>query len=89
MLGLLSALLLVGSASAASPSAKVKNGTLIGYHSTSYNQDFFLGVPFAQPPLGQLRFNNPVPLNTTFKTKQATSYYPECYGFGVGFLYIS
>lgn len=64
------------------PVAQVKNGTLVGIYNAKYKQDFFLGVPFAQPPVGQLRLSNPVPLDTKFKTKQATKYYPNCVGYG-------
>ncbi|KUF98691.1 hypothetical protein AM588_10010284 [Phytophthora nicotianae] len=40
-------------------------------------------MPYAQPPVGDLRFRNPVPLNTTWTdSKNATEYSPECYGYG-------
>ncbi len=66
-----------------SPTVTVKNGTIMGVHSDSYNQDFFLGIPYAQPPVGELRFTNPQSLNTTFNsTLEATQYYPECVGYG-------
>lgn len=32
-----------------------------GLRNTSSNQDYFLGIPFAQPPVGPLRFKPPVP----------------------------
>lgn len=64
------------------PSAHVRNGTITGLHSPEYNQDFFLGVPFAQPPLGPLRFANPQPLNTSFSNYEATRYSKECVGYG-------
>ncbi|EKD20663.1 hypothetical protein MBM_01345 [Drepanopeziza brunnea f. sp. 'multigermtubi' MB_m1] len=32
------------------PLITVLNGTYAGVHSSSYNQDFFLGMPFAYPP---------------------------------------
>ena len=52
---------------------RVYNGTIIGTHSNVYNQDHFLGVPFAQPPINGLRFRNPQPLNATFSNSQTTS----------------
>jgi acetylcholinesterase len=71
--------------STAAPTAQVKNGTYVGSHNPTYNQDFFLGVPFAQPPLQDLRFRNPVPLNDTWSgTRPATNYAFECIGYGVG-----
>jgi carboxylesterase family protein len=82
------ALLLAQGISAAdsrpSPIVRVANGTLIGKHVASYNQDLFLGVPFAQPPVGPLRFENPQSLNTTFGARNATEYPPACVGYGVG-----
>lgn len=66
------------------PTARVKNGTIAGVHSNSYKQDFFLGVPFAQPPLGDLRFRQAQPLNTTWKgNRDAKQYATHCVGYGV------
>jgi hypothetical protein len=65
------------------PNVTLKNGSYYGVHSPAYDQDFFLGIPYAQPPLGDLRFNLPASLNTTWKdSKNATDYSPECYGYG-------
>ncbi|EMD01294.1 hypothetical protein BAUCODRAFT_82446 [Baudoinia panamericana UAMH 10762] len=65
------------------PAVTLKNGTVSGLHSSTYNQDFFLGVPFAQPPVGELRFTVPQSLNTTLSSiYQATQYAPECVGYG-------
>lgn len=33
---------------AAAPVATIKNGSYSGVHSSSYSQDFFLGIPYAQ-----------------------------------------
>lgn len=66
------------------PTVTVKNGTIAGLHSSFYNQDLFLGVPFAQPPVGELRFKNPQSIKKLFSTTiQATEYAPECVGYGV------
>lgn len=74
----------LASTNSSPPTANIKNGTVAGVHLSSYNQDVFLGVPFAQPPVGELRFVNPQSLNTTFNsTLQTTSYAPECVGYGV------
>ncbi|KXT06800.1 hypothetical protein AC578_7089 [Pseudocercospora eumusae] len=70
-------------ASYGTPTVTVKNGTIAGVHSSTYNEDYFLGIPFAQPPLGELRFRNPQSINTSFDgTLEATEYAPECYGYG-------
>lgn len=66
------------------PTARVKNGTIVGTHSTTYNQDHFLGVPYAQPPVGNLRFRQAQPLNTTWpEVREAKSYAKHCVGYGV------
>ncbi|KAF3912461.1 Acetylcholinesterase [Dactylellina cionopaga] len=64
------------------PTVKIANGTVNGVHSPSYGQDFFLGIPYAQPPVGNLRFRPPQYINTTRKNIEATSYGSYCYGFG-------
>ncbi|EEY56697.1 lipase, putative [Phytophthora infestans T30-4] len=65
------------------PTAAVKNGSYFGVYQPAYDQDLFLGMPFAQPPVNSLRFRNPEPLNTTWTDiKNATEYSPECYGYG-------
>ena len=65
------------------PTVTLQNGTYTGVHQSTYGQDYFLGIPFAQPPLGDLRFRVPQPLNTTFDgSRNATAYYPECVGYG-------
>ncbi|KAI0142012.1 lipase 2 [Pestalotiopsis sp. NC0098] len=70
-------------ASDAAPTVTLANGTYIGRHSTEYGQDFFLGLPFAQPPVGPLRYVAPQSLNTTFdEPRNATKYGPECIGYG-------
>jgi hypothetical protein len=81
----------VQSSHAQAPSAvvKVKNGTLIGTHNAAYDQDYFLGVPYAQPPVGHLRLRNPQSLNTTFKTKGVAQYHAGCVGYGVSLTVIS
>ncbi|KAF0321083.1 carboxylesterase [Colletotrichum asianum] len=48
------------------PTAQVVNGTYRGVHLSDWDQDAFLGVPFAQPPVGQLRYRWPQSLNTSF-----------------------
>ncbi|POM75165.1 Triacylglycerol Lipase [Phytophthora palmivora] len=76
--------ILLASVSAADPpTVAIKNGSYYGVYQETYDQDLFLGMPYAQPPVGDLRFRNPESLNTTWsEVKNATEYSPECYGYG-------
>ncbi|KAH9210120.1 triacylglycerol lipase [Leptodontidium sp. 2 PMI_412] len=68
----------------AAPTATVKNGTFNGVYNAEYAQDFFLGIPYAQPPVGDLRFRNPAPLNTTWDgSTDATEFSSACYNYGL------
>ena len=58
-----------------SPTAQIKNGTYTGVHSAEYNQDFFLGMPYAQPPVGDLRFRNPASLNESWSDSRDAMQY--------------
>ncbi|KAK5164871.1 uncharacterized protein LTR77_009535 [Saxophila tyrrhenica] len=65
------------------PLAQTRNGTYEGVYSPEYDQDFFLGMPFAQPPVNDLRFRNPQSLNTSWHGSQpAVEYSPACVGYG-------
>lgn len=78
---------LVGAQTNNTPTVTVQNGTYVGVYQPTYNQDLFLGVRYAQPPLGELRLARPEPLNETFTENQnATQYFPECVGYGVRIL---
>ncbi|KAJ5214232.1 carboxylesterase family protein [Penicillium cf. viridicatum] len=57
------------------PTAVIRNDTVKGLHNSAYNQDLFLGIPFAQPPVGNLRFARPKPLNTTWPSPLAVTQY--------------
>ncbi|KAE8333990.1 Alpha/Beta hydrolase protein [Aspergillus sergii] len=64
------------------PKAKVQNGTYFGVHNDHYNIEYFLGIPFAQPPIGNLRLAPPVSLNSSFSgTRNATNLQPACVQF--------
>lgn len=66
------------------PAVTVRNGTYTGVYSSSYKQDFFLGIPYSQPPVGDLRFRNPQSLNSSWQTsRKADTYSPACVGYGV------
>ncbi|KAG5752919.1 hypothetical protein H9Q70_004480 [Fusarium xylarioides] len=65
------------------PFATVTNGTYRGIHSKEYNQDFFLGIPFAEPPVGDLRFRNPRSYDKSWKgNRDVNKYSPACVGYG-------
>jgi hypothetical protein len=58
----------------------VKNGSYIGIHNSAYNQDFFLGIPFSQPPIDDLRFRVPQTLNSSWSIQSAQEWPPFCVG---------
>lgn len=61
------------------PMATTLNGTYQGIHLPEWNQDAFLGVPFAQPPVGGLRYRYPQSLNASFdETRDASAYGYSC-----------
>ncbi|KAJ4287289.1 hypothetical protein N0V90_012687 [Kalmusia sp. IMI 367209] len=66
-----------------SPIVNIQNGTIQGIPIPSYDQEAFLGIPFAEPPTGDLRFSPPQSLgrgwNGTLETKE---YPPKCVGYG-------
>ncbi|KAF8836991.1 alpha/beta-hydrolase [Paxillus ammoniavirescens] len=59
------------------PLVTLDYGTFQGFNSAE-NTESFLGVPFAQPPVGQLRFNNPVPPQPFTGVKNATWWGSAC-----------
>ncbi|KZL82515.1 carboxylesterase family protein [Colletotrichum incanum] len=65
------------------PSVRLANGTFMGVRNEQYAQDFFLGIPYAQPPIGSLRYAPPQPLNESFEEpRSATEYGWMCIGYG-------
>ncbi|KAF5008649.1 hypothetical protein FDECE_5061 [Fusarium decemcellulare] len=63
---------------ASGPAVTIRNGTLIGTSNTRYQQDFFLGIPYAAPPVGPLRLQKPSAPDGWTGTKKATEYSPRC-----------
>lgn len=79
-------ILLPSCVSASSPTVTIKNGTVQGRHSPEWKQDFFLGIPYAQPPVGDLRFRWPQSINTSFPGVFDASHYGySCYQYGSNF----
>ncbi|KAF2021516.1 alpha/beta-hydrolase [Aaosphaeria arxii CBS 175.79] len=73
----------VSSVPLGAPTAQLRNGTISGVGSRPLDQDFFLGIPYAQPPVDNLRFRNPESLNTSWSgVHTAARYSPACVGYG-------
>ncbi|KAI7780475.1 hypothetical protein LA080_015988 [Diaporthe eres] len=67
------------------PTVKTVNGTLQGAKCPANDVNSFLGIPYAQPPVGDLRFAPPQPYNQTFDNRPATQPPPACAQFNVAF----
>jgi carboxylesterase type B len=64
------------------PVVTVLNGTYEGLYLPSFNQDVFLGIPYAQDTGGQNRFRIPQSLNETWNgTRAAKQYSHACPDF--------
>ncbi|XP_018575302.1 juvenile hormone esterase-like [Anoplophora glabripennis] len=67
----------------AEPIVSTKQGQLKGFIGTDIDGGpiiSFLGVPFAKPPLGELRFKDPLPAEPWDGIKDATKDGDNCYG---------
>jgi hypothetical protein len=65
--------------------AKTSNGTYKGTYLAGYSQYRFVGMPYAAPPVGPLRFRVAQPLNVSWDgIREATQYGPQCLTYGVG-----
>jgi cholinesterase len=65
-----------------SPQVQTKNGTLRGSYLAGFHEDLFLGVPFAAPPVGDLRLRHPAPYNEHWQhERDATQRSPSCPGY--------
>ncbi|KAJ7615647.1 extracellular triacylglycerol lipase precursor [Mycena polygramma] len=64
---------------AASPTIRLGKTTLVGLDIPAFQQDLFAGIPFAEPPLENLRFRPPVLLKSlTPGTFNASVFGPAC-----------
>ena len=67
----------------ATPIVTVYKGVIQGFTCESGGTNSFLSIPYAQPPLGALRFAPPQPFNGSFNgTLLATQPAPNCLQFG-------
>lgn len=79
--GLVVSALVLGmaSAAAAGPVAKVDGGSVEGAGpGTGSTVSVFRGIPFAAPPVGELRWREPQPVVAWSGTRQATEFGPRC-----------
>lgn len=68
----------------AAPTVTILNGTVQGIHNAVHGQDHFLGIPYAQPPVGPLRFRRPQPITSSFHSPlNAIAYGPFCKGYSL------
>jgi carboxylesterase type B len=59
---------------------------LIGYELEIFNNKIgiFLGIPYAKPPIGDLRFKKPVPIASWLHVYNATNLPPPCLNYNNG-----
>lgn len=73
------AILLLPGTTLAEPQVTVHNGTYSGLHLPNFQQDLFLGIPYAKDTSGSNRFLIPQSLNETWNgTRPAITYGPAC-----------
>jgi triacylglycerol lipase len=61
------------------PTVHILNGSVTGIRLESLAQDAFLGIPYAKPPIGNLRFRHPQSLDHKWDgILQATKYGHTC-----------
>ncbi|KAK7965826.1 uncharacterized protein PG986_000103 [Apiospora aurea] len=81
-LAVLGAVLTSFGCDAQSVSVTIANGTLVGVEDGASGVQRFLGIPYAQPPVGDLRLRRSKPLAESFGTLQANAFGPSSYGSG-------
>jgi carboxylesterase type B len=65
------------------PRVDTKNGTLEGTYLPKFNEDVFLGIPFAAPPIGDWRLRRPVSYQKSWNgIRDATRRGTSCPGYG-------
>jgi carboxylesterase type B len=75
------------SALAAAQTVTVKNGTIQGAKCPTTTANLYAAIPFAQPPVGNLRFAAPQSYNQKYNgTLDGTKQPPSCIQFGGTFV---
>lgn len=66
------------------PILRINNGSIKGLYLDSFQQDAYLGIPYAEPPLESRRFVNPQSYNHSWgdNVKEFTSYGDACIATG-------
>jgi len=59
-------------------SVQIGKTKYIGIYDTENNQFIFRGIPYAKPPIRELRWKSPVPLSTDPNVINAQSFKPAC-----------
>ncbi|MEI9911959.1 MAG: carboxylesterase family protein [Bacteroidota bacterium] len=55
----------------------IENGTIEGNYDSKTGMQFYLGIPFAKPPIGQLRWKAPQPLTNWKGIKETKKFGPR------------
>ncbi|KAF2497660.1 alpha/beta-hydrolase [Lophium mytilinum] len=64
------------------PTVTLQNGALCGEALPQFSQSAYLGIPFAQPPVGNLRLRHPEPFTGNYGgPRDATKQPPNCPGY--------
>lgn len=74
----LSLLLTQAVAARAADQVKISSGTLQGFTVPHSNIRAFLGIPFAAPPVGRLRWRAPQPVKPWKGVRKAVAFAPRC-----------
>ncbi len=65
-------------ASSDAPRVTIANGTLVGLYDRQQGLNIFKGIPFARPPVGDLRWREPQPVKNWKGERQATKFSAQC-----------
>lgn len=65
-------------ASSGGARVKIASGTLVGVEDKEKGLRIFKGIPYAQPPVGELRWREPQPVENWKGERQATEFSAQC-----------